>query len=931
MKKTGNDWFTTTDDEINRSFRRICVIVFIAIVCILLSFHLVNASVGSKEQNFLQSLASAPLSATTGFATTDIGFLASVSLHFSVPPTSAETIRVYRKSRAGSSFDTLLGKYVTSPGNTSDVLFTFGNQPPITESDQVRVTCTNVSGAGSVTASVLLDATARTGVTGTIRDNGVEITNISDSPCVDNDTTQCLLSGTRTADDADFVATNIKNGINILNVTGTLVAAYPTCVNDDTILCSLPALRNTADANFVAANIRTGTNILNVTGTLVEADAACANDSSVQCTLPVARNANDTDFVAGNVKSGVNVLNVTGTYAPACADDGTNQCALDTTRSTSDPDFVAANIATGINVMGVTGALAPGAAACVGDDTTACTLNATRSTSDADFVAGNIATGVNILNVTGSHAGAAAVCTNDASTQCTLSATRSTDDAQFTAGNVKSGINILNVTGTYAAACSNDASTECALNTTRSTSDADFTAANIANGVNILNVTGSAVVATGDITTNLTHWLKLDDTSGTSATDSSGNSHTGTLVNGSVWSPQDGLVDGGLLLDGTNDYLAIASPSLPTADFTYAMAFQIGLPLVSANLFHAYSASGGTSELYVFVDTTGYVNVTLHGLALFINGPRLDTGKYNHIVLTRTGGVVTLYINGAISRVAQYSTALSFSTCYLIVGALSASTCATSAAGQYLSGFIDDLRIYSRGLSATDVVRLYNTVQTGGGHTPDLTTGLISYLALDETSGTAASDSSGASHPGVLVNGAAFTTSGCKVGAACVTLDGTNDHVTVANPGFSTGDWSVAGWFNFGTNSAQRSTFCLKQSSITHTYQVCSERTNTNYFDSFVAGSFLITTIDSSILANEWTHIALTRRAGLVRVYIQGKPVYGRTSATALTLTTCEFIWGAYSGSGCTASAGYMNGKLDDLYLFTRALSDTDVAALAAM
>ncbi|MEK7415030.1 MAG: Ig-like domain-containing protein, partial [Planctomycetota bacterium] len=54
------------------------------------------------------------------------------------------------------------------------------------------------------------------------------------------------------------------------------------------------------------------------------------------------------------------------------------------------------------------------------------------------------------------------------------------------------------------------------------------------------------------------HW-KLDETSGTTAADASGNAHTGTLVNGPTWGI--GTVGGALNLDGTNDYVRVANAS----------------------------------------------------------------------------------------------------------------------------------------------------------------------------------------------------------------------------------------------------------------------------------------------------------------------------------------------------------------------------------
>lgn len=130
-------------------------------------------TIHSKEQSFTQVLSAGTLNATTTFSIFDAGFLSIVSLHFSVSPSSAETISVYRDSRMGAAFDSLLAVYTTTASVTTDVTFIFGNQLPIAETDQVRITCTANTVLATVTASVLLDTSPRGGAGIAIYDNGV--------------------------------------------------------------------------------------------------------------------------------------------------------------------------------------------------------------------------------------------------------------------------------------------------------------------------------------------------------------------------------------------------------------------------------------------------------------------------------------------------------------------------------------------------------------------------------------------------------------------------------------------------------------------------------------------------------------------------------------------------------------------------------------
>ncbi len=133
-----------------------------------------HAAVNSKEQVFTQALSAGAVNVTTTFSPLDAGFLSVVTVRFTSAPASAETITVYRDSRMGATFDTVIAKYVTVAGSTTDVTFMFGNQLPIAETDQVRITCTANTAVATVTASVLLDVSPRSGMGLTVFDNGVQ-------------------------------------------------------------------------------------------------------------------------------------------------------------------------------------------------------------------------------------------------------------------------------------------------------------------------------------------------------------------------------------------------------------------------------------------------------------------------------------------------------------------------------------------------------------------------------------------------------------------------------------------------------------------------------------------------------------------------------------------------------------------------------------
>src|SRR5205823_82295 len=78
--------------------------------------------------------------------------------------------------------------------------------------------------------------------------------------------------------------------------------------------------------------------------------------------------------------------------------------------------------------------------------------------------------------------------------------------------------------------------------------------------------------------------LKLNESSGTTATDSSGNNNTGTIVGSVTWQSSNGVFGGAAgISGGINNYINVPDSSLldNTGAFTLAYWFRTGTPNVS--------------------------------------------------------------------------------------------------------------------------------------------------------------------------------------------------------------------------------------------------------------------------------------------------------------------------------------------------------------
>jgi hypothetical protein len=80
-----------------------------------------------------------------------------------------------------------------------------------------------------------------------------------------------------------------------------------------------------------------------------------------------------------------------------------------------------------------------------------------------------------------------------------------------------------------------------------------------------------------------------------------------------------------------------------------------------------------------------------------------------HIALSRTGGVLRIYINGAADSVTgSDSRTFNFNSCPLLVGVDADSGC-TGLLNSYLTGTVDEIRVYNRALSQAEIQSAMNS------------------------------------------------------------------------------------------------------------------------------------------------------------------------------------------------------------------------------
>lgn len=229
------------------------------------------------------------------------------------------------------------------------------------------------------------------------------------------------------------------------------------------------------------------------------------------------------------------------------------------------------------------------------------------------------------------------------------------------------------------------------------------------------------------------HW-KVDEASGSTATDSSMYSRTGSVMGTATWiaAPRNNgfdceAGDGPERIDGgtwsvTGSELSLAAWVRDESTGTDGRVIFKSNGNDTSNQSWGLTVSGGVADFRVTADGT-WDKLDATGV--------VPAGQWTHLVGTFDGTTMRIYVNGGLAASKTHSTGGSISA-----NSAHAVTVGDSPTGaRALDGAVDDVRVYSKTLTGAEIAEIY---------------GLIAHWKLDETSGTTADDATLAGHDATL-------------------------------------------------------------------------------------------------------------------------------------------------------------------------------------
>lgn len=343
--------------------------------------------------------------------------------------------------------------------------------------------------------------------------------------------------------------------------------------------------------------------------------------------------------------------------------------------------------------------------------------------------------------------------------------------------------------------------------------------------------------------------------------------------------------------------------------------------------------AGTPGQFYsVILDGTGnprsleYYSGQGTGLNLLSTTKVYNGTNWKHYVVTFKNKTAKFYINGVYDSEVTGNTGLqSFTNAILQIGYSEGGT-------DWFNGKLDEIRIYNRELSASEVGQMYQA--TGS----NLSNGLIAFYPFTGN----ANDTSGNAYHGTVHGNAALTTDRFGNANRAYSFDGVDDWIETSYAQNNLTAFSVSCWVKTGlkydpsTNAyaiiQNRGDLNSGAASLTLDYDACCGKGWDFGFDADALRICQLKVMDND---NKWMHLVgvwnsngqSQANAGQFRMYINGVPA-SSTSKSFGTVNLPATPSGFLKIARHDAWNTYFTGKIDDLGMWKRALTDLEVQQL---
>ncbi|MFF2009072.1 LamG-like jellyroll fold domain-containing protein [Streptomyces sp. NPDC058195] len=405
------------------------------------------------------------------------------------------------------------------------------------------------------------------------------------------------------------------------------------------------------------------------------------------------------------------------------------------------------------------------------------------------------------------------------------------------------------------------------------------------------------------------------------------------VLYGGVTAGEQGASDGTALhFNGTDGYAATGVPTVNTAN-GFSVSTWVKLDAIPDGAAVVATQPGNYSPGFEMYYSKGYNRWVFNqytadtadaGIARAMAPAAGDAvaGKWTHLVGVYSGSVkeLRLYVDGVLAGSTPYTTAWNARR-GLQIGAANLRGTVTN----FFPGSIDDLRIFDKPVSATEVTRLYQHQPIGNGRTARMV------FPLDEPAG--ATKVSGYSDTQPLTFQGGATTGNRGISGNALTLDGVDDYGKTAAPHTDTErSFSVSAWAKMPDTKPDHAAIIAAQAGTEKPgfelyYSSAYDRWAFNQYSADSADATPVRAMQADGVKaqpGQWVHLVGVhdKVADTLTLYVNG------TKAGSVKLGGAWYAGGPVqvgAGRYGTNVTSYFPGQIDDVRIFDRPLAAEEV------
>ena len=217
-------------------------------------------------------------------------------------------------------------------------------------------------------------------------------------------------------------------------------------------------------------------------------------------------------------------------------------------------------------------------------------------------------------------------------------------------------------------------------------------------------------------------------------------SNTSCTLNGNATYTANGKFGGGLLLDGSGDFVSCGSSTLtnlPIGNSNYTISLWVKSAVLNTGGYIGWGEYGNGNRVNAFRTNDDGIQNYWWGNDLIHSSPALNLlNQWHHAVVNYNGTTRTIYFDGALLKTDTPGATLNSTTSNFAIGRTAPMFI------EFFNGTLDDLSIWNRALTLDEITYLYNS---GIPNTPAAPTSLVATAGDGQATISFTAGSSGAS------------------------------------------------------------------------------------------------------------------------------------------------------------------------------------------